>query len=245
MGFVSASRPLTRSLSVVIPAYNEEARLPRTVERIHEFLVHRSYDAELLVVDDGSRDRTLSVARDLSRSLPLLRVITHPTNHGKGFAVRSGILAATRDAVLFSDADLSTPIEDIDLLWPWHDRGYDIVIASRRGDEGSKIGIPQPAYRRGMGKVFNLLVSMFGIRGFHDTQCGFKLFRREPARRVFSTLRTQGFAFDVEVLLRARRLGYRTREVLVRWDDQPGSHVDPVRDSARMLLEVLRMRGLG
>jgi dolichyl-phosphate beta-glucosyltransferase len=234
---------LQRSLSIVIPAYNEERRLPETIRRVSDYVAREGFDAEILVVDDGSRDRTQEVATALVGSCPRLRVLGYRQNQGKGFAVRTGFLAATREAVLISDADLSTPIEEINRLWTWFEWGEDVIIGSRRL-AGSQLEIPQPAYRRGMGFAFSLIVSTLAVRGFQDTQCGFKLFRRKSAQEVFERLRTRGFAFDVELLLRARRHGLRVREVPVRWLNSPDSRVRPVRDSARMLREILRMKGL-
>lgn len=230
-----------RSLSVVIPAYNEETRLPRTLREIHGYLAERGYDAEILVVDDGSRDGTAARARELA--LPSVRIIGYGRNRGKGFAVRAGVLAASKEAVLFCDADHSTPIGDIEAFWRPYDRGCDVVIASRHLAR-SQIRVRQPLYRRVMGKGFRFIVSLFGPRGIRDTQCGFKLFRAEAARRIFSGLRTRGFAFDVEALLRARAAGCRVAEVPVRWINEPDSRVRAVRDSWRMLIEILRMRGL-
>jgi dolichyl-phosphate beta-glucosyltransferase len=235
--------PPTRSLSIVIPAYNEEGRLPKTLEEIDAFLRERGYDAEILVVDDGSRDRTLERAREMTATIPSLRVLTYGRNRGKGYAVKTGVLAASRPAVLFSDADHSTPIADIDRLWAAYDRGCDVVVASRHLAQ-SQILVRQPVHRRAMGRVFNLVVSLFGVRGIRDTQCGFKLFRAEAARRIFSKLKTDGFAFDVEVLMWARHFGIRIAEVPVRWVDSPGSRVHPIRDSRRMFVEILKMRGL-
>jgi dolichyl-phosphate beta-glucosyltransferase len=232
-----------RSLSVVIPAYNETARLPSTIRAIHQFLLDRNYDAEILVVDDGSRDATRSEVEQLRRALPLLRVLGYEKNRGKGFAVRTGVLGATREAVLFSDADLSTPIGEIDRLWPWFDAGYDVVIASR-SRPSSDVRVHQPFYRENMGRVFNAIVSMLALRGIRDTQCGFKLFRRETAVGLFSKLKTNGFAFDVEILVRARDERKKIAEVGVHWVNSPDSRVHAVKDSARMLLELLRMRRL-
>jgi dolichyl-phosphate beta-glucosyltransferase len=233
-----------RSLSIVIPAYNEARRLPDTLERIRAFIGGGDYDAEVIVVDDGSRDGTLEEVRRLRPSMPFLREVACGVNRGKGFAVRAGVRAAAKEAILFSDADLSTPIEDLEKLWEWYDRGWDVVIASR-ALPGSRREKRQPRYRELMGDVFRWLVSLLVVRGFRDTQCGFKLFRASAARRIFERVRTDGFAFDVEVLMRARELGYRAAEVPVTWMDSLGSRVRPVRDSARMLLDLLRMRGLG
>jgi dolichyl-phosphate beta-glucosyltransferase len=234
-------RPRRRSVSVIIPAYNEERRLPATLQSLHSFLDRPGYDAEIIVVDDGSRDGTRERASALK--LPLVRVLGYSRNRGKGFAVRTGVLAATREAVLFSDADHSTPVSEIERLWPWLDEGYDVAIGSRHA-AGSQLIVRQPLRRRIMGRAFNLIVSFAGVRGINDTQCGFKLFRKDAARRIFSRLRTCGFAFDVEVLLHARRWGLRVREVGVQWTNSPDSRVHPVRDSARMLVEILKMRGV-
>lgn len=232
-----------RSVSIVIPAYNEEARLPRTVILVHDFLLRRGYDAEIIVVDDGSRDRTAEKVAALQRTLPLLRLRRHERNSGKDCAVATGIGLATRDAVLFTDADLSTPIEDIDRLWKAYDRGFDVAIGSRRHPD-SEIPVAQPLHRRVMGRVFTGMVSLFCIRGIRDTQCGFKLFRTEAVRKVLPLLRTRGFAFDVEILMRARSLGYRIAEVGVRWSDAPGSQIRAFKHSTRMFLQLLQMQGL-
>jgi dolichyl-phosphate beta-glucosyltransferase len=233
----------SRSLSVVIPAFNEEDRLPRTLPRIHAYLADRGYDAEIIVVDDGSRDRTSERVEALRPSLPMVRLRTHAKNTGKDFAVFAGVREATRETILFTDADLSTPIEDVDRLWSAYDRGFDVVVGSRRRPD-SEIPVPQPVHRRVMGHVFNGMVSLFCIRGIRDTQCGFKLFRTEVIRRIAPRLRTQGFAFDVEILMRARAMGYRIAEVGVRWSDDRASRIRPIHDSSRMLLQLLRMRGL-
>jgi len=233
----------TRSLSVVIPAFNEEARLPETLPRIHAFLVERGYDAEIIVVDDGSRDRTSERVNALRSSLPMVRLRTHARNTGKDFAVLAGVREATRDALLFTDADLSTPIEDVERLWKDYDRGFDVVIGSRRHPD-SVIPIAQPAHRRIMGHVFSGMVSLLCLRGIRDTQCGFKLFRTEVLRRIAPRLRTQGFAFDVEILMRAREMGFPIAEVGVRWSDDRRSRIRPIQDSSRMLVQLLRMKGL-
>jgi len=230
-----------RSLSVVIPVYRERERLAPTVRAIQRFLTGGPYDGEIVVVDDGSADGTFDVAQALKSECPDLRILTFPVNHGKGFAVREGVLASSREVVLFTDADLSTPIEDVDRLWPSLDAGCDVVIASRHLP-GSRELVRQSWRRRVMGRIFNGLLWLLGVRGFHDTQCGFKLFRRDAARRLFEPLQTIGFAFDVEILLQARKLGLRIEEVPVRWTEGTGSHVRPVRDSLKMAREVLRMR---
>lgn len=236
--------PAPRTLSVVIPAYNEENRLPGTVEAIRAFLVRQGYRAEILIVDDGSIDATFARARDLEGRFPEVRVLRHPVNLGKGAAVRTGVLASTLDPVLFCDADHSTPISNIDRLLPRLDEGFPVAIGSR-AQKHSEILRRQPLVRRSMGRIFNGILSLLGVRGIRDTQCGFKLFRADAARALFSALKTRGFAFDVEILIRARGLGYRISEVGVQWTDSPDSRVHfLLKDSARMLKEVLQMRGL-
>jgi dolichyl-phosphate beta-glucosyltransferase len=231
---------LRRSVSVVIPAFDEEARLPHSIRRIHAFLSERAYDAEIIVIDDGSRDGTSAALRQLLAALPelpALNVVRFETNTGKGFAVREGVLRAGRPAVLFSDADLSVPIEDLELLWPAYDQGCDVVIGSRRR-QGSRVESPQPPLRRFTGRAFQMLTSLLAVRGFHDTQCGFKLFTLHAARVLFGELRTMGFTFDVDVLQNARRRGYRIAEVGVRWRDAQGSRIAPLRDSLGMIREL-------
>jgi len=229
------------SLTVVIPAFNEEGRLPATILAIQQHLVRQGYDWELLIVDDGSRDRTREVAQKVAAGCPAIRVIHNEENHGKGYAVRTGVMNATKAAILFSDADLSTPIEEVEWLFREFADGAAVVIASRHLEGASHL-VQQSVRRRWMGRVFGFLVSLLGLRGFRDTQCGFKLFRADVARSLFAPLKTMGFALDVEILLRARAMGHRTAEVPVRWIEASGSHVDPIRDSVRMLWDVIRIR---
>ncbi len=229
-----------RSLTVVVPCYNEAARLPGTLRGIHNYLNREIQDAELIVVDDGSSDSTLEILDRLRPTLPLLKVISYARNRGKGFAVRTGILEATKEAVLFCDADQSTPISELGRFWPSLDDGASVIIASRYSRR-SVISVPQPFHRRLLGKIFRMLVSLLGVRGLADTQCGFKLFRADDARTLFSRLATDGFSFDVEVLLRARRLGLRVRQVAVRWDHSDDSRIRVCRDPLRMLLELVKI----
>jgi dolichyl-phosphate beta-glucosyltransferase len=235
------ARARGRSLTVVIPAYNEEARLPRGIRAVHAYLRERAYDGEVLVVDDGSVDGTHEAAKALAAELPGLRVLRLPRNAGKGAAVRAGMLAATKENVLFSDADLSTPIEEVERFWPSRDQGCEVVIASRAMAR-SRILEAQSAPRRLMGRVFNALLPLAGLRGIRDSQCGFKLFSARAARRLFGELRTDGFAFDVEVLLRARRARLKIAEIPVQWRNDPLSRIRPVRDALGMFLEILRIR---
>jgi glycosyltransferase involved in cell wall biosynthesis len=251
-----AARPL---LSVVIPAYNEAARLPVTLPSLLAYLAVQSYTWELLLVDDGSSDTTLALfeqaASQPATSQPpsRIRVLAEP-HRGKAAAVRAGMLAATGSAILFSDADLSTPLATIGpMLAQLSGFGGDaqVVIGSREGVTARRHD--EPLHRHLLGRGFNLLVQLLAVPGIQDTQCGFKLFTRAAAHDLFGRLRLYGddaplvrgpmvTGFDVELLFLARRRGYRIVEQPVQWQHVPGSKVDPLRDAARMLLDVIRVR---
>lgn len=237
-------------LSVVIPAYNEERRLPATLERITEYLATQSYPSQVCVVDDGSQDRTASLADEYSTAHPNVGVIRND-HRGKGYAVRTGMLAAQGKVILFCDADLSTPIEELDHLLPWFERGYDIVIASREGLGAHRI--KEPFYRHVMGRVFNFIVRALTVKGIQDTQCGFKAFRDDVAREVFGRMLLYGAnaqrvsgamvtAFDVEALFIGAKMGYRIKEIPTRWIYSNESRVNPLRDSWRNLRDVVMVR---
>jgi len=228
-------------LSLVVPAYNEEARIGLTVRLLAAYLRSRPWSAELLVVDDGSTDATRARAEEALRDVPRGRVLGRAENRGKGYSVREGALAAEGAHVLFTDADLSTPIEELEKFWPVLDAGNDIVIGSRTLP-GADVQVRQGRIRQFMGKTFNLLVRFFLLRGVPDTQCGFKLFRREAARAVFEPLATTGFAFDVEVLLLARQMGFRVAQVPVVWRNSSPSRVRLLGSSIRMLAELRTIR---
>jgi dolichyl-phosphate beta-glucosyltransferase len=228
-------------LSVVVPAYNEEGRIGRTLAGIRGYLEGRPYASEIIVVDDGSRDRTEARAEEALRGMPFARILRRSANRGKGFSVREGVLAARGAFILFSDADLSTPIEELDKFWPLVDEGCDVVIGSR-ALPGSDIRIRQNPVRELMGKTFNLFVRLLLFRGIPDTQCGFKLFRRTAALDLFTRLRTPGFGFDVEVLYLCRTAGYRVGQVPVVWRHSRPSRVRLVRGAAGMLGELLRIK---
>jgi len=234
----SGSRPV---LSVVIPAYNEEARIGPSIAAILAYLRSRALSFEIIVVDDGSRDATRARAAAGLRGGPGGRIIGRPENRGKGCSVREGVLAASGTFILITDADLSTPIEELEKFWPFIKAGNDIVIGSRALPE-SDIQVRQSRVRRLMGKTFNVFVRALLMRGIRDTQCGFKLFRREAARSVFSCLETRGFCFDVEALFRARALDFRIAQVPVVWRNSPPSKVRLARSSARMLAELWDIR---
>jgi dolichyl-phosphate beta-glucosyltransferase len=232
---------MIQSISVVIPAFNEERRILPTLRMIDDYLRDNARRYEIIVVDDGSSDNTLEVVRGESERVKHIRLISNEINRGKGFSVRRGVLSARHDLVLISDADLSTPIEEVAKFLPWVEKGYDVVIGSRALRE-SDIIRKQPWYRQTMGKTFNVLVRTIVLGGFRDTQCGFKMFGAAAGKKVFESLKTERFAFDVEALLRAKKIGYRIKEVPVRWVNSPQSRVRVLRDSVRMFLDLVRIR---
>jgi dolichyl-phosphate beta-glucosyltransferase len=222
-------------LSVVIPAYNEERRLPPTLARIKKYLADMTYTSEIIVVDNNSRDRTADVARQAGVTL-----LQEP-RQGKGAAVRTGMLAARGEYLLFSDADLSTPIEDVELLFAALRSGCDIAIASR-ALPGSNLPVRQPWHRELVGRVGNLLVRLLAVHGIADTQCGFKLFPRAIASRLFGAQLMTGIAFDMEVLFLAQQLKLSIAEVPVTWRDSPLTRISRVRDSLDAVKDLLRIR---
>ncbi|HUZ70411.1 MAG TPA: dolichyl-phosphate beta-glucosyltransferase [Candidatus Saccharimonadales bacterium] len=230
-----------RVLSVIVPAYNEEQRLPATLVRMREYLDGREEPYELFVVDDGSSDSTLTTARTIAGDWPQMHVLTLAENTGKGAAVRLGMLAANGEHRIFSDADLSTPIEEMERLRERLHGQCAVAIASR-ALPGSQIDVHQPGRREVMGRTYNRMLQVAALKGLHDTQCGFKAFTAEAAIACFEPLRTLRFGFDAEVLLRARRLGWTVAEVPVRWEHKEDSRVSAVRDSVGTLYDLLRLR---
>lgn len=237
-------------LSLIIPAYNEERRLPQTLLIVLEFLRAQAWTWELIVVDDGSSDNTVANAEAVIANEPRARVMRNP-HRGKGYTVRSGMLAAQGQYVLFSDADLAVPMEEWSKLEQKLQHGYDAVIASREGAGAKRID--EPAMRHIMGRVFNLIVRIMAIGRFQDTQCGFKVFTREAAHDVFARMKLYDehsaapigaavTAFDVEVLYLALRRGYTIAEVPVLWRYGEETKVDTVKDSWRNLRDVLKVR---
>ncbi len=227
--------------SVIIPAYNEEKRLGETLQKIQNHLKGQNYSWEIILVDDGSTDETLRVAEETLKGVPNSQILTRANNLGKGCSVREGVLKARGQYILFSDADLSTPIEELDKCFRWIAEGYDIVIGSR-GLSDSDVQIPQSVPRRTLGKIFNLIVRAVVLKGIRDTQCGFKLFRREPGLELFRRSRLRGFGFDVEILYSAQKKGYKIKEVPVVWRNFPPSRVAFFSSAAKMLLEILKLR---
>ena len=212
---------LRRSISIIIPAYNEEKRLPATLQRVTEYLAAHPWEfAEIVVVDDGSRDGTREVARAAGA-----RLLENPGNRGKGYSVRHGMLEARADWALFTDADLSAPIDDLEKLWTAAARQQAQVAIGSRAEDRSLIGVHQPLLREAGGRFFNLVMRLITGLPFQDTQCGFKLFETRAAREICRRQQLDGFGFDVELLFIARRLGYRAIEIPVRWNDVPGTKV--------------------
>jgi len=232
---------LRRSISIIIPAYNEEKRLPATLRTVRAWLDATSWEfAEIVVVDDGSRDATAELARTSGA-----RVLLNPGNRGKGYTVRHGMLDARGEWALFTDADLSSPIGELDKLTAAVDREQARAAIGSRALDRSLIGVRQPLFREYVGRFFNLVIRAITGLPFHDTQCVFKLFETAAAREIFQRQRLDGFGFDVEVLFIARRLGYRAVEVPVRWNDVAGTKVKMLGALAAFLDPVkVRWNGL-
>ncbi|HPW17168.1 MAG TPA: glycosyltransferase family 2 protein [Candidatus Aminicenantes bacterium] len=233
--------PTPLRLSVVVPSYNKEARIAAALEAVAAFLAAKPFASEIVAVDDGSSDRTAAAARSTRTGPVGLKVLRLETNRGKGAAVREGVLAAAGETVLFMDDDLATSIEELDKVLAAIEAGADVVIGSRALPD-STIKVRQRRPRELMGKAFNVLVRLFVLRGYRDTQCGFKGFRREAARAVFTRLRTAGFGFDVEVLVLCRELGYLVVEIPITWRDARPSRLRLVKGSWGMLKDLWRIR---
>jgi len=226
-------------VSIVVPAYNEEGRLPQTLPRIVEFLKAQYYLGEVIVVDDGSRDGTASVVEGIAAETPIVRLIRNE-HRGKGYAVKTGVMAALGDHIFLCDADLSMPIEEVDNFLPPVLEEYDVAIGSREVEGARRYD--EPGLRHLMGRVFNSLVRLLAVKGFQDTQAGFKCFTRETAHEVFPYQTMDGFGFDVEILFIAQKRGYRIVEVPINWYYMSNSRVSPVSDSIRMVREILEVR---
>ena len=228
-------------LSVVIPAYNEETRLPDTLNLVRAFCDGKSFAYEVFVVDDGSTDGTATAVERAAASWPALRLLRNPGNRGKGYSVRHGMLEARGEFVLFSDTDLSAPIEETDNMLEKLEEGFDVAIGSR-ALRRELIGRHQSIFRETAGQMFNLAVRFATGLGFHDTQCGFKLFRHAAAQAIFSRQRLEGFGFDVEVLYLAKKLRFSVAEVPVRWNHSPGTKVRMLSHGLEMLADLWRIR---
>jgi dolichyl-phosphate beta-glucosyltransferase len=227
-------------LSIVVPAFNEELRLPGTLEKIASYIRTSRPNSEVLVVDDGSKDRTADVAESFHDKIPNLRVLSNGVNRGKGFSVRHGSLEARGEIILFTDADLSAPIEEAERLLAAL-KNHDVAIGSRAMDR-SLIEVHESLFREFAGIIFNTIVRIILLLPFVDTQCGFKAFQRGPSRIIFEQQTIERFGFDPELLYLARHHGLSTVEVPVRWAHSPASKVNMMRDSVQMFLDVFVIR---
>lgn len=228
-------------LSIIVPAYNEQDRIVPSLERIESYLKTLAKPFEIIVVDDGSSDDTLNIVNGIAASSPAMRIVTYKPNHGKGYAVRQGVAASKGKYVAFSDADLSAPIEEIEKLFKAVVSGTDVAIGSRAA-KGAVIPKHQPLYRELGGKALNLMIRALAVRGIHDTQCGFKLFRGDVAREIFAKCFLDGWGFDVEVLYLACRSGYKVTEVPVKWSHSEGSKIHPFSAALKVMEDLMRMR---
>ncbi len=229
-------------LSIVIPFFNEAERFKRTLPEILNFMTTQTFACELILVDDGSTDQSLETLTSILKpsSYTLLK---NAQNEGKGSAVKQGMLAAHGDFVLFSDADLSTPLAEVLRFLPFLHKDYDIVIGSRALSD-SRVEVHQNWLREAMGKTFNRLARLASFEGINDSQCGFKCFTKASAQRLFSKQQLKGFAFDAEILFLGQRLGYRILELPVMWVNDPHSRVNLIRDPVKMLLDLCKIRWL-
>lgn len=230
-------------LAVIVPAYDEEKRIQKTLERLREYLSAQSYTWTVMVVSDGSRDNTNAVVEAFAKANAGFQLNASPVNRGKGFVVRKGMLEAEADWLLFSDADLAAPIEEIEKLLPALEKAP-IAIGSRPMKE-SKLEIRQPLYREMLGRAANKLIQMLAVKGIQDTQCGFKVFRQDVARDVFGRCKLDGFSFDFEALMIAHELGYKIEEIPIRWAHQEGSKVVLWRDVPKTFRDLIKLRLMG
>ena len=235
---INARAPGAPLLSVIIPAFNEEGRLPHTLRHICEYLAAKEYRSEVIVVDDGSRDHTAKVAREFASEV---RVVVNEANRGKGYSVRRGFTEARGEFALFTDADLSTPIEEFDQFLPLLKDGHDIVFGSR-ALPGSRIEVHQPWLREMGGRFFNILVRRATLPDFHDTQCGFKAFSRRAREILIPRQTMDGWSFDLELLYIAKKHGLRLKEQPVRWRNSPDTKVSFVKDASKMFREIFKIK---
>jgi len=227
--------------SIVIPAYNEGARLAASLEKVLSYIHAEDWNAEIIVVNDGSRDNTAEIIRAFAAKDPIVRLVENPGNRGKGYSVRHGILNARGEVLIFSDADLSSPIEESSKLLKALDENTDIAIGSRwlRIETQTQ---RQPVLRQIFGRIFNLLLRLTLGLHFKDTQCGFKVFKRSAALAIFPLQKIERWGFDPEILFLARKLGFRVKEVPVLWGHSGGTRINPLIDGFRMFIEILRVR---
>ena len=227
--------------SIVIPAYNESARLGASLEKVLAYVHAQGWDAEVIVVNDGSRDNTGDIVRTFAAKDPVLRLVENPGNHGKGYSVRNGMLHARGQIVLFSDADLSSPIEEAPKLFQALNEGADIAIGSRwlRAETQTQ---RQPLHRQLFGRIYNLVLRLTLGLQFADTQCGFKAFKQPAVQAIFPLQKIERWGFDPEILFLAKKLKFKIREVPVAWGHSGGTRINPLVDGSRMVLEMFRIR---
>ncbi|MCE5323695.1 glycosyltransferase family 2 protein [bacterium] len=226
-------------ISVIVPVYNEQTRVTESLGEIKSYLNSKDESYEIILVDDGSTDGTLEIARKIGNGST--RIVSYEHNMGKGYAVRQGVYAARGEYIAFTDVDLSAPIDQLSKLFSAIEDSYDVAIGSR-AVKGAEIPVHQPLYRELGGKALNLAIQMLAVPGIKDTQCGFKLFKGDAARKIFSKCFINGWGFDVEVLFLARKLGYKTAEIPVKWSHMAGSKLHPFRGALRVIADVIRMR---
>lgn len=227
-------------LSIVIPAYKEEERIHKILDAIIKYEESKNFPIEVIVVVDGSPDKTAEAAEKYKEKIPGLKIIDRKENKGKGYTVREGVMAAKGKYILFSDADNSTPIEQVDKLLKYKEE-YPVIIGSRY-IEGGRLAHPQGIVRKLGGRVMNLVIRMFAVRGIKDTQCGFKLFEHDAAKEIFKRMTFERFSFDIEILAIARRHKYKIKEVGITWYDDPHSTVSPIKDGLKMIRDAWRVR---
>ena len=227
--------------SIVIPAYNESQRIVPTLNKVLTYLAEQGWDAELIVVNDGSKDDTGEIVRAYVEKNPMMRLLENPGNRGKGYSVRNGMLNARGEVLLFSDADLSSPIEEANKLFAAIARGTDVAIGSRwlRADLQTE---RQPLHRQLFGRVFNLILRLVLGLKFKDTQCGFKAFTRRAAQTIFPLQHIERWGFDPELVFLAQKNGFKVEEIAVAWAHDDRGTISPLRDGTRMFVEVLRIR---
>lgn len=232
----SEKRPL---LSIIIPAYNEERRLQLSLPKIHTFLETQPYEAEVIVVENGSTDHTAAIVEQFAKQFPYIRLL-QVTTRGKGLAVKQGMLAARGTYRFMCDADLSMPIEELEKFMPPQLEGYEVVIGSREAPGSRRVN--EPEYRHMIGRISNFIIKVMALRGYEDTQCGFKLFTQEAAEDLFTVQRTNGIGFDVELIYIADKRGYKVYEMPVTWYFDPESKMRLIDDSLKMIGELWEIR---
>lgn len=227
-------------LSIVIPAFNEERRIGKTLAKMRDYLNQQPYTYEIIVSDDGSTDVTVAVVKIIAEGWNQLSYLTHPNNEGKGAAVKRGVLAATGRYILFCDADNATPLSEIEKFWP-HTANYPIIFGSRHVP-GANIHVHQLFHRKLLSRASNLLIRFMAVPGVWDTQCGFKLYERNAGKNVFTSVKLKRFGFDIESLVIARELGYQFKEVGINWSNDPDTRVRAGREAIRTLIDLFRIK---